>query len=390
MYEPCTCAACMAIIAETPDNTAINGEVQRIIEQLWNSKKAISFDSGLLVEQSRLLLGAMNNGYGKTLTDVAWNSTDFEMLANLTKNVYQFSAAKNYQELKDFTTAIVDGDRIRSFSEYQTACNDINAKYNGSWLLSEYNQAIASSQMAGKWADFEANKKDMPMLKYQTIGDSNVRDSHARLDGIVKSIDDSFWNSYYPPNGWGCRCEVIQLTSKTAKATDTSNKELPAVPTMWQINVGKQGIVYPVSHPYYIGIPEGILDKETQSAVNKHFSNLANDWIKNNVDEGIIIKESKTFYSGKAIISRSTLREVANHSVGSNKLFAIKLGDIFKDMKPFKEKVALKEGIKYENGLTHFNYYKFTANKKEYLLNMKCYENGTEKPYAIRSKKQKS
>ena len=212
----------MAIRAETPDNTAINGEVQRIIEQLWNSKKAMTFDSGLLVEQSRLLLGAMNNGYGKTLTDVAWNSPDFEMLANLTKNVYQFSAAKNYQELKDFTTAIADGDRIRSFAEYQTACNDINAKYNGSWLLTEYNQAIASSQMAGKWADFEANKKDMPMLKYQTIGDGNVRDSHARLDGIVKHIDDPFWNSYYPPNGWNCfKKDTLILTANGWTAIQT-------------------------------------------------------------------------------------------------------------------------------------------------------------------------
>lgn len=35
------------------------------------------------------------------------------------------------------------------------------------------------------------------------------RRAHVALDGITKAADDPFWRTYYPPNGWGCRCRVV-------------------------------------------------------------------------------------------------------------------------------------------------------------------------------------
>ena len=47
--------------------------------------------------------------------------------------------------------------------------------------------------------------------RYVTAGDDRVRPSHAILDGVTLPKGDKFWNKFYPPNGWNCRCQAIPL-----------------------------------------------------------------------------------------------------------------------------------------------------------------------------------
>ncbi len=42
--------------------------------------------------------------------------------------------------------------------------------------------------------------------RYSTAGDDRVRPSHAELDGVTLPKDDPFWQRFWPPNGWNCRC----------------------------------------------------------------------------------------------------------------------------------------------------------------------------------------
>ncbi|MDD6471780.1 MAG: phage minor head protein, partial [Bacteroidales bacterium] len=48
-------------------------------------------------------------------------------------------------------------------------------------------------------------------LQYRTVRDSHVRPEHAALDGVTLPPSDPFWETYYPPNGWNCRCSAIQV-----------------------------------------------------------------------------------------------------------------------------------------------------------------------------------
>lgn len=68
------------------------------------------------------------------------------------------------------------------------------------------NMALA----AGQWETIEETKEAFPYLEYADTGDERVRDSHRALDGIVLPVDHPFWDTNYPPNDWGCRCDVIQ------------------------------------------------------------------------------------------------------------------------------------------------------------------------------------
>jgi SPP1 gp7 family putative phage head morphogenesis protein len=133
----------------------------------------------------------------------------------LTENVFQFSASKDFHILSDMTAALKGSDgKMRSFDDFRAEVDKMNVKYNQNWLRTEYNQAVASSQCAARWTDFEKHSKSMPFLQYQAVMDGNTRAEHAALNGVIKRVDSDFWDKYYPPNGWGCRCEVIQLTMR--------------------------------------------------------------------------------------------------------------------------------------------------------------------------------
>jgi SPP1 gp7 family putative phage head morphogenesis protein len=182
------------------------------------------------------------------------------MLTRLTRDVWSFSAAKDYQQMRDLTLALKDENgKLREFEAFKTEAQKICEKYDETWLRTEYDMSVASSQSAARWVQFTKDAKDIPFLEYQTVGDDAVRASHAVLDGIVRNISDSFWSTHYPPNGWGCRCEAIQ-----APGAHGNKKDMPSdspVPEMFRTNLAQTGLIYPKNHPYYVGIPKAEIRK---------------------------------------------------------------------------------------------------------------------------------
>ena len=58
---------------------------------------------------------------------------------------------------------------------------------------------------------------ERPYWQYLTVGDSEVRDEHAAIDGEVYPADHEFWAVFYPPNGHSCRCAVTSLSEDDVK-----------------------------------------------------------------------------------------------------------------------------------------------------------------------------
>lgn len=191
-----------------------------------------------------------------------FTTPDAEMLTRLVRDVWHFSGAKNYQEMRDLTLALKDEHgKLREFADFKEAANGIIDKYNETWLKTEYNFAVSASQSAARWTEFEKEADIIPNLKYQTVGDDHVRISHQVLDGIIRPIKDSFWNTHYPPNGWGCRCEAVQSLEGYGKVTPDKNIPVVPIPDMFKTNLAKTGLIYPKNHPYYLGVPKNEIRK---------------------------------------------------------------------------------------------------------------------------------
>lgn len=133
------------------------------------------------------------------------------MRQRLQRSNYIFSGIKTFHELNEAFPSLLDENGNRKpFERFLNDVQKINDTYNANYLRAEYNFVQASAQMAAKWEQF-AEDGDRYNLQYRTVGDSKVRPEHAALNGVTLPPSDPFWQTYYPPNGWNCRCTVVQV-----------------------------------------------------------------------------------------------------------------------------------------------------------------------------------
>lgn len=70
---------------------------------------------------------------------------------------------------------------------------------------------MMSAYAAGSWRQIMDQAEDAPYLLYDAIDDGRTRAEHRAWNNTVLPASDKFWNTHYPPNGYNCRCSVIQL-----------------------------------------------------------------------------------------------------------------------------------------------------------------------------------
>lgn len=141
------------------------------------------------------------------------------MRKRLHRSDYIFSGIKTFHELNEAFPSLIDenGER-KSFERFLNDVRSIDETYNSAYLRAEYNFVTASAEMAAKWEGFMQDG-DRYHLQYRTQKDDKVRPEHAALDGVTLPPSDPFWAEFYPPNGWNCRCTVVQVRKSKYPAT---------------------------------------------------------------------------------------------------------------------------------------------------------------------------
>ena len=182
------------------------------------------------------------------------------MRARLKDSDWMFSGMKTFHELNEAFPSLLDKDGNRKpFDQFLKDVQTIDQTYNRNYLSAEYNFAQASAEMAAKWENYAEDGDDY-LLQYRTAGDDKVRPEHAELNGVTLPQSDSFWDTYYPPNGWNCRCTVVQVLKDEYEQTphdeamQRGSRAMANEKTakMFAFNPGKQEQTFPDYNPYTI------------------------------------------------------------------------------------------------------------------------------------------
>jgi SPP1 gp7 family putative phage head morphogenesis protein len=93
---------------------------------------------------------------------------------------------------------------------------------------------LKTAYSRGHWQQIQQTAEQAPYLLYDAVDDDRTREEHLAWDGIVLRWDDPWWKTHYPPNGWNCRCVVIQLDqADLAKLGKTGPDAAPPASFTW-------------------------------------------------------------------------------------------------------------------------------------------------------------
>lgn len=195
------------------------------------------------------------------ILDSAFEETEMSdiLRSRLQESDWMFSGMKTFHELNEAFPSLLDESGVRKpFEQFLKDVQSINETYNRNYLRAEYNFAQGSAEMAARWEDFGKDEDDY-YLQYRTAGDNNVRPEHAALNGVTLPMSDKFWKTYYPPNGWNCRCTVVQVLKDRHKATDPEEAMSRGAEAlakdkkgMFNFNSGIEQRTFPAYNPYTI------------------------------------------------------------------------------------------------------------------------------------------
>ena len=116
---------------------------------------------------------------------------------------------------------------LRTGETFETFKKNINRKIQRQgWSASDgkpwrletiYRTNIQTAYSVGRDKQFIANKTARPYLERVAIIDEATRDSHAALNGVIRPVEDPFWDTRKAPMGYNCRCRDRALTEDQAR-----------------------------------------------------------------------------------------------------------------------------------------------------------------------------
>ena len=116
-----------------------------------------------------------------------------------------------------------------------------------------YKTNLLSSYAAGRWAQMtrpEALSATPYWLYRHSDSVMHPRPLHVSWDGLVLRAENPWWQTHYPPNGWGCLCKVFGISAAEVKARGLT-----------VLDSAPDDGVYTVTHPtngQRVQVPTGI------------------------------------------------------------------------------------------------------------------------------------
>lgn len=116
--------------------------------------------------------------------------------------------------------AVAEGTTLAAFrKDFDAIVGKHGWKYKGSrgWRSAViYDTNLATAYAAGRYKGLTdpAVLAVRPYWWYLPSTSINKRADHRPFYNLVLRHDDPFWDTHYPPNGWGCKCGLRSLSSR--------------------------------------------------------------------------------------------------------------------------------------------------------------------------------
>jgi len=162
-----------------------------------------------------------------------YGDKDYAVTNKLIKNIDTFSAYKS----QNFSRLLKDATDDQR--------NHIMAMYSRQ-LKVESTMASRSVKAVSDWEKHIDTEELYPNLEYMRSRSVERRSEHLELVGTVRAINDPWWSTNYPPNGWSCKCWVRSTDKSITAGTPSSVKPIKGISG----NAGKSQTIFKDDHPF--------------------------------------------------------------------------------------------------------------------------------------------
>lgn len=295
--QDCQCSSCQSLnladfsnrFQKIPLNLT-NDFLTRIYN---NVSKSTDVDDIMWREYYSRLRQFAEAGYGKKLTNPK-DFAEFKMMESIRRNLSHFAGHKVQTATQELLSL-----KDLPISDYLDQGRKLMKFHNKNYLQAEVQSAMAAADSARRWRAFQERKSIYPNIRYETAGDERVRESHAVLDELVYPVDHPFWDNFMPPNGYRCRCIVIQ-TDEPTKEGDFDFEP----PKGFRNNAGKTGLIFDREHPYFSNT------EAVSKGIEKNAEKLRAEWEATEVKRlanNFVGESLQMSAKSKATVTKSTI-----------------------------------------------------------------------------------
>jgi hypothetical protein len=126
-----------------------------------------------------------------------------------------------------------------------------------------------------------------PYLMYRIGPSARHRKEHESWDGLILPKEDPFWDSHFPPNGWGCKCYTRAVTEARKQRYESGG--IPAAPNLDGTgggNIPAKTRAPPVKYKTYFNERKGTVERVPEGV------DPAFNWNQGKADRGTAAYEN--------------------------------------------------------------------------------------------------
>lgn len=194
---------------------------------------------------------SFNEATDKGIRLAGFNEDDRGFYRELRYNNGVFAAFRTHRLQNDIARQLLDEKgELKPFERFAYDVRTLIAPTHlKAWLQTEYATAVNRAHQAVQWRRFEANREDLPCLKWIESTSIHPGEDHRVFWNTVRLIDDPFWSKHRPGDRWNCKCD-LEATDEEPTANPPEGGEADRPSPGLDNNPAKDARLFSDSHPY--------------------------------------------------------------------------------------------------------------------------------------------